>query len=359
MKKSSLNYYAFVNPKQSPGVFNKIKATVKAANNLGLTSNYFIYENTIRGGYLFTKDLLNCDSDYVLIRFVDKILPILFLVLLKLRSRGKIIIIDIPTPRIIALKEIALSERSYLYRTYRTSLSIFLGNWLIAPSHKVIQYSDESFWFKIGIRNKIIKMGNGIVIDDQTPIIESVWPDKELRLIGVAQLEAWHGYDRLIKAIASKDLDNLDYKVSFTIVGEGPELKNLKQLVAKLGVQDRVEFTGMLIGEQLNDVFKNKHIGVSSLASFRKGINEASDLKTREYMARGLPVLGVGSDPDFPEHSIFRFKIPNDNSTETIVDFIRNIGDMKLPDSHAVRKYADEKLSYEKKLSNLLQLNNI
>lgn len=55
-------------------------------------------------------------------------------------------------------------------------------------------------------------------------------------------------------------------------------------------------FTGFLKGEELNAQFKNANIGISILALYRKSLNGASDLKTREYMSKGLTVIGTGAD---------------------------------------------------------------
>lgn len=54
------------------------------------------------------------------------------------------------------------------------------------------------------------------------------------------------GADLAIKAIAS-----LKSPSSLTIVGEGPELENLKQLTHDLGMDSSVSFTGALTGEEL------------------------------------------------------------------------------------------------------------
>lgn len=58
--------------------------------------------------------------------------------------------------------------------------------------------------------------------------------------------------------LAIKAIHQLEEKHSLTIIGEGPELDNLKQLTKKLGIEDRVIFTGPLRGEALVDCL-NQH----------------------------------------------------------------------------------------------------
>ena len=213
---------------------------------------------------------------------------------------------------------------------------------------------DESWWFNIGIKNKTIKMGNGILINSKTPVVGSVWPADEPKLIGVAQLASWHGYDRVINALALAKEQHLPYKIIFTIVGDGREREALEALVKQLGLEDNVLFTGMLTGEDLNNAFKDKHVGVASLGLYRIGLYEASVLKVREYMARGLTVLGAGEDPDIDIGSSYRILVSNDESVESVLVSLNSFTHRVLPSHYDVRKFAEMNLSLEAKLSKII-----
>ena len=95
-------------------------------------------------------------------------------------------------------------------------------------------------------------------------------------------------------------------------------------------------------------------IGVSSLGLYRKGLSEASDLKTREYLARGLCTIGVGKDPDFDENSKYRFVVSNSDSIDDIVNLLIELKNINLPNRQEVRNYAIENLTFEKKLLKVL-----
>lgn len=356
MKYRSFSYYALVNRFNSPGVAKKIDDTVLAAGHIGLDASCNLYPTNRSGVFCFFLKLLKEDSDIIMIRFSDLVFPLVFFVMLIQRLRGRIIIIDVPTPRVVSLKEMDSAIKNPTLRVLRKMLTVVSAAWVLYPANKVIQYAEESAWFTLGVKNKTLKIGNGILIDDEITLTQAVWPNKELQLIGVAQLAKWHGFDRILKAIALLNKKNLTYRVAFTIVGDGGELGYLRALTRELGLGAQITFTGMLLGSDLDQFFTQAHIGISSLGLYRKGLTEASDLKTREYMARGLPVIGVGADPDFEKDSAFRFVVANDESIEELAELIASFADSKLPLPTDVRRFAEERLSLESKLSKILEI---
>jgi hypothetical protein len=109
-----------------------------------------------------------------------------------------------------------------------------------------------------------------------------------------------------------------------------------------------------LTGGDLDKAFAIADIGVSSLGLYRIGLNEASVLKTREYMSRGLCVIGVGSDPDLPPDSPYRFVVPNDDSIEPIAEIIKELSAKKLPNAQEIRDYAEQNLTWKAKMVRVL-----
>lgn len=354
MENKKFEYFALVNRVKSPGVAKKIDNTVIAARNIGLNASGYCYPTNLSGAKSFFKELVRSRADFVMIRFSDLVSPFVFFIMMYLRLRGVKIIIDVPTPRVIGLKELDSAIENKFYRIMRKTMLCMTGAWVFYPAHRIVQYASESGWFEFGVKHKTIKIGNGILVDDKIPLVQSVWPADELKLIGVAQLANWHGYDRLIRALAEVNKKDLPYKVSFTIVGDGAERPVLEALVRELGLQEQVFFTGMLIGDELDAVFLDKHIGVASLGLYRIGLSEASVLKTREYIARGLPVIGVGEDPDFEVGSPYRFLVSNDDCIDGLVGFLESLNDESLLTSEVLREYALLKLSLESKIKFIL-----
>lgn len=345
-----LSYFALVDKEKSPGVEKKINNTVLSANECGFSSEAYLFVNNFSGCKAFFSRIIKEKSTYLIIRFSDLVAPLLFFVMLYLRCRGCKIIIDIPTPRSVGLKEMNDVIRSPWIRQLRKLWSILSGSWILWPANKVIQYADDGWWFSLGVKKKTLKIGNGIWIAPDLPLVNPSDKRDGLNLIGVAQLASWHGYDRLIHALAVLRQRYPEKRFQFTIVGDGAEKPVLERLVVDLGLQESVIFTGLLTGAALDKAFEGQHLGVSSLGLYRKGLNEASDLKTREYMARGLCVLGVGRDPDFEADSSFRFVVPNDDSIELLVYRLNSFFEMDLPSPDLVRLFAEENLSLKSKV---------
>ena len=67
-------------------------------------------------------------------------------------------------------------------------------------------------------------------------------PDGKIRFISVGRLLHWKGFHFGLEAFAKADLPNAE----FVVVGNGPEMGRLQALVARLGITDRVTFTGEL-----------------------------------------------------------------------------------------------------------------
>ncbi|MGL5890660.1 MAG: hypothetical protein ACRC3B_12280, partial [Bacteroidia bacterium] len=105
---------------------------------------------------------------------------------------------------------------------------------------------------------------------------------------------SWHGVDRLLKGIGENDDVHLWLAGKFT--------DSDMQLAEKC--KHKVTFTGMLKGEQLDELFGKIHLAVASLAIDRKGLTEMSALKVREYAVRGVPFVTAFDDPDLPDGSM-------------------------------------------------------
>lgn len=357
MKFKSLGYFALVDVIKSPGVTQKIKNTVFAAEENGLIASDSIYPTNFSGVTVFLRSLVMSNCDVIVIRFSDLVFPLVFFVMLVLRLRGKKVVVDVPTPRVTGLKEMDSMIRSPLKRTIRKLISYASSSWVLMPANLIIQYADEGRWFSMGLIKKTLKMGNGILITDQIPLTKAVWPSKTLNLIAVAQLADWHGYDRMLFALSELKNHKLPCEIIFTVVGDGEALSSLKSISSELNL-DNVRFTGRLTGVSLEKEFESTQIGVASLGLYRVGLKEAAVLKVREYLVRGLPVIAVGRDPDFVSKysKKFRFMVPNNAEIDHIVSLLLKIisGETLIPSPITCRKFAEENLDLKAKIKLIL-----
>ncbi len=133
--------------------------------------------------------------------------------------------------------------------------------------------------------NKVLHIYNGIRNIEMSGVL---YEEKEKVIISVGRLVPWKGFDSLIELM--KDLN--EWKL--VIIGDGPCEKELKERVEKLGIKDRVEFTGSLKHDELLSKLNEARIFVLN-TSF-----ENFSFQALEVMDLGIPVI-VTTIPNFNE----------------------------------------------------------
>ncbi len=262
-------------------------------------------------------------------------------------SEHNFLILELPTPLKSVGKEF---EKDNLLKFYVKKL---LFNYSFPRVLKyfdlILEYSTDFDKYTKNHNERILNINNGINIE-KIPVKDKNDSD-DINLISVANNSKWHGYDRVLHGLAKYYKDKPKKKVYYHCVGDGPELSNLKSLAEQLKLEKYVIFYGEKIGEELDKIFDYSDLALGSLASHRKFILKTSALKNREYCARGIPFIIICDDDDFPKSFKYVHRIPLDDSpvdVSEIIEFyekIRNddyIGEM--------RKYAQENLTWEKKL---------
>jgi glycosyltransferase involved in cell wall biosynthesis len=162
----------------------------------------------------------------------------------------------------------------------------------------------DSIW---GIET--ICVPNGFDVD-AVPMVRPTKPvGKEIALIGVGNWMPYHALERVIDGMRDYYAQEGKRPVILHVVGSGESLGVYRRHVKRAGLEDRVVFHGLLTGTELDKVYEMADIGVSSLGYHRIGVQLASTLKSREYLARGLPVITATPidvlPPDFPYcHSV-------------------------------------------------------
>jgi colanic acid/amylovoran biosynthesis glycosyltransferase len=110
------------------------------------------------------------------------------------------------------------------------------------------------------------------------------------RVLTVARLIEIKGHEYVIRAVAK--LRERHPAVRYDVVGDGPLRKKLGELVAQLGLQDRVIFHGALDGAAVRELMRKGHVFV--LASVNvEGDQEGQGLVLQEAQAAGLPVIAT------------------------------------------------------------------
>lgn len=360
-----LEYFARLDKNKDPGIYKKLSNTVAAFEKKGFDADLILSDGV--GGLrravpsairFFTKLLLS-DADVIIIRN-DLVMSVLCLAVVIQRLRGAKVVVDIPTPLTNWLKEIHIDDTMPLiHRWQRTLIIRLIFPWVLLPANVVLQYAPESKYFSFGVAHKSILIANGIELSGipQRSNDHRDTEDSGLVLIGVARLSEWHGYDRVIRGIAEYRISNTQNDdVYFRVVGDGPVRSQLEALAASLGVQQFVQFLGIQEGEALADLYDTAHIAVGSLGLYRVGLNAASSLKSREYVARGLPFLNAGYDMDFDPQPDFVYQVANDERPLKMLEIISwyKLLNQRSLLSVEMREYAKENLSVDSKVDFLI-----
>lgn len=170
-----------------------------------------------------------------------------------------------------------------------------------------------------------ITIGNGFNVDSVTVRRLTPFTGRELHLLCVANVNPWHGLDRLIRGMGTYHGST---RIILHVAGDGSELPLLKKISEDLDISDQVIFHGLTTGKDLDELFNTCHIGIGSLGLHRIGLTEASILKAREYCARGIPYIIACADPDFPADFPYVHRVSGDESPvciESIVEFAQKV----------------------------------
>lgn len=109
-------------------------------------------------------------------------------------------------------------------------------------------------------------------------------------LIAVAIMRRQHGYEWVIKGLYTYYQNSPTQKVILHLVGDGPEKKKYLELIQKCHMEDKIKVYGTVYGEQLDEIYAQADIALAAFGMYKLGVDRLSALKTREYLAKGLPI---------------------------------------------------------------------
>jgi len=104
------------------------------------------------------------------------------------------------------------------------------------------------------------------------------------RIVSAGRLVPWKGFDKLIEFM----VDLPDWQL--VIIGDGPEMNNLKQLIANLKLESRVQLTGMVPRKELLE----KYLKGADACIFALNTSfESFSFQVVEAMNAGIPVIAT------------------------------------------------------------------
>ena len=185
-----------------------------------------------------------------------------------------------------------------------------------------------------------VVIGNGYSFESNIILKKTFNEHTKLVFIG-SPGQIWHGIDKLIV------LAELLPEFELHIVGPSyEELKNIKK-----DFPANIIAHGYLCQEKAEELIASCDIGISTLALHRKNMHEASPLKSRQYLAQGLPIIIGYEDTDLLTDSPFILNIGNyENNIIDHIEDIRNfIVRVQQMDGTFIRNKAKILLNYSTK----------
>ncbi|MBT7189945.1 MAG: glycosyltransferase family 4 protein [Anaerolineae bacterium] len=187
-------------------------------------------------------------------------------------------------------------ELGFIYSSYnRLTRGFFLRS--ISGLSCVSKELAESSVFKKYRKNTRV-IANGISLSGFNSLVAPNNNIPKILFIG-GPGHSWHGVDKIItlaKTFSDIKLDIIGYD-------HLPEFTELPK---------NLTLHGYLQTEKYLSIFSKADVAISSLAMHRVSLNEASPLKSREYLACGLPMIYAYKDTDLDKLDVdFLLRIPN------------------------------------------------
>lgn len=247
-----------------------------------------------------------------------------------------------------------LSNGSAASRYSRWLLERVNGRRILSRVDGIIGVTDEIRDYELaraGVARPAATISNGINVSRVTKTGFVKFDGKTLRLLFVASDPSpWHGLDRLIASIAA-------YRGPVSLVLDVVGDQGKPAGTIERPGQAEVRFHGTLRGPQLDAVAAEATLAVASLGLYRKLLRQACLLKTRDYLARGLPMVYGYDDVDLPNGATFALKVPNSAElldVAGIIDFAVRMS--KAEDmSGQIRRFAEESLDWSAKLKRMVE----
>ncbi|WP_059049273.1 glycosyltransferase [Paenibacillus senegalimassiliensis] len=175
----------------------------------------------------------------------------------------------------------------------------------------------EAKVFRRYARNAIV-IGNGIELAQFAPqsggpceqsVASKVSGQASMRLVFIGSPgQPWQGLEEIARWARMKP------EWRFDIIGPGKDEQDQfeKERPANLF------FHGVLTRSAYQPLLDQADLAIGTMALYEKGMEEASPLKVREYLANGLPVISAYKETDFPQQVPFILELPNEPGSTVV-----------------------------------------
>ena len=186
---------------------------------------------------------------------------------------------------------------------------------------------------------------------------------EKINIISVAFFEPWHGMDRFMIGMKRYFSAGGTRDIHLHLVGEGSELPKLKSLCNELNLNDNITFYGFMESTEIDSIYNTCSLAIECLGIHRKGLGQiSSSLKSREYLAKGIPFIGSTNVDVFIKEPVdFFWQAPEDDSPLDMKDIVQFHDSLYSNYSqhqiiNEIRKYAQRHISMESAIRNVIQV---
>jgi len=373
--------------KLQTGVLKSLRDRAKTAENLGLDIDIFVInkfkeqreENVnyvkIKHKFpaLYFHTLYIYDRNFRKYRFIEKYIDLKNYDLIILRylfadktgiefARKFKVITEHHTDTVSEMTNYIKICRSLPRMFFRCVKKYFLekryGHLMLKNCKGIIAVTDEINNIELSrINHSIpsITIPNGIGVENIKMTGFTPFDGKNLDIVFItSSLFPWNGLERLLSS-----MKNYKGNINVTLHIIGAVDQN--EFSKILGYFDCVKFHGLKLEEDLDEIMGKMNLAIGTLALFKNNIEEACSLKTREYVARGIPFVLAYKDPDLlnvrPDFK-FHLSFENNNSSidmGDIISFAREVSKNPVEISSCMRSYALQNLDWSIKMKKLMR----
>lgn len=353
-KKKKMIYIASEYPKgvADPGVKKKVDTQVKTLKAQGIDielKRYPLQKKIIRVIPFQTSSIdwsnvnISIDVGVVYIRYMwSDYQFIRFLKRIKQTNPNIKIIVEVPTyPYEGEKKHFIIVQRDLFYRK---RLKKYVD--------KIVVLARKEPLFGV----PTIEIYNGIDLKR----VEKRWqpkPDGTIKMLCTANFRTWHGVDRLIQGMINYYVNGGEIQFELHLAGEGSSIEELKSMASNSLIKNKVKFYGYIDGEELNQLYNRCDMAIASLGCHRKVKNGiSSELKTREYLAKGIPfIYSTPIDVLIGKEFAYAMKVEETDAPIDMVTVAEFYNDMLSKENivEEMRKFAEENVAMDKAMMNV------
>lgn len=221
-----------------------------------------------------------------------------------LKKAGTRIMIEIPTYPYDAEMQDTLENKIVLFldKAFRGKMKKYVDQIAVVGQDKEIY----------GI--PAMELKNGVNFNEITLAKRNQEMKDSINLVAVAGFAKWHAFDRLIVGMGEYYRGGGKRDIRLFMVGDGSEMPLYKELTEKYSLEKRITYYGFQSGEALENIYNTSDIAVSSLGIHRIGLKTAQTLKSKEYGAKGLPIISEYLVEEYPKGMQYQLVVPMDES---------------------------------------------